>query len=72
MAEEWRELEFADGPKAVDEPFASWILEATNGVTKNITFDAAMKLVNNRPMKGILRDVERSIYRAHFRDIAGG
>jgi hypothetical protein len=69
--EEWRELEFADGKKAVDQPFAGWIVEATGGNTKSVTFEQAMKMVNNQPMKHILQGVERSVYRTHFRDLGG-
>lgn len=71
--EEWLELEFADGTRPVDQPYAGWIIEAAGGVdgTKRLTFKQAMKAVNVRPMKNFLRGVERQVYRDHFRGDLG-
>ena len=61
------ELEFADGKRGVDQPFADWILQATGGDPSQVTFKQAMKMVNNRPLKNVLRGIERQVYREHFR-----
>jgi len=63
----FRELEFADGKRGVDQPYADWIISATGGNTESVTFKAAMRLINHKLEKDVLRGVERAVYRDHFR-----
>ena len=65
------ELTFADGRRGVDQPYAGWILEATGGNTGAVTFDEAMKLISERPLKESLRGIERFIYETHFNRFGG-
>lgn len=65
------ELTFADGRRGIDQPYAGWIIEATGGNTGAVTFEQAMKLINERPLKDTLREIERGWYERHF-DRFGG
>lgn len=67
MAEEWRELDFADGKRVVDQPYADQILAATHGSPEGVTFKRAMQMINHLPMRNLLRSVERQVFKEHFR-----
>jgi hypothetical protein len=70
-APDFLELTFADGRRGVVQPYAGWIIEATGGNTGAVTFEQAMKLVNERPLKETLREIEGAWYERHFNRFGG-